>query len=142
KFEDAISFSKKVIDLNVYQLHPNYATLFDYDGNNQQNRERILFGSDRSARSAWVMLAPRSLGGSVRVAPTNVAVNNYETKQGKTIFELGPDSLEIYKRNPNHNNNRDPRLTASVLLPGDVFGGQLLDPFNSKIGRASCRERV
>lgn len=131
RFEDAVSFSKKVIDLNVYQLHTNYATLFNYDGNNQQNPERILFGSERSARAAWVMLAPKSLGGSVRIAPTNVAVNNYETKQGKTIFELGPDSLEIYKRNPNYNNNRDPRLTASVLLPGDVFGGQLLNPFDA-----------
>src|SRR5690606_10382469 len=90
-----------------------------------------FYADGRSARSAWVMLAPKSLGGSIRVSPTNTVVNNYETKQGKTIFELGADSIEVYKRDPNYQNNRDPRLVASILIPGDVFGGQILDPFNS-----------
>lgn len=131
KYEDAITFSKKVIDLNVYKLHPNYATLFNYEGNNQQNTERIFYGSGNSASSAWPMLSPKGLGGNVRIAPTDIAVNNYETKQGKTIFELGADSIDLYKRNPNYNNNRDPRLIASVLLPGTSFGGKVLNPFDS-----------
>ncbi len=133
RYEDAVIYSKKVIDLNIYRLHDDYSTLFNYDGNNAQNPERIINAGARTARSAWVMLAPRSLGGSVRIAPTNTPVNNFETKQGKTIFELGPDSLEIYKRHPNYNNNRDPRLTASILLPGEVFGGQTLKPFDSDV---------
>ena len=41
--------------------------------------------------------------------------------------------MEIDKRHPNYNNNRDPRITASILLPGEVFGGQTLKPFDSDV---------
>ncbi|MGF6925004.1 hypothetical protein QFZ48_000504 [Chitinophaga sp. W2I13] len=41
------------------------------------------------------------------------------------------DSLAYYWKNPLYKNNRDPRLTASVLLPGQTFVNHLLDPFTA-----------
>jgi hypothetical protein len=64
-------------------------------------------------------------------------VNTYETKQGKTLIELGPDSIAIYAKDPNYHNNRDPRLVASVILPGTNYTGIVLKPFEpgmDKIG--------
>ncbi|MNX51676.1 SusD family protein [compost metagenome] len=67
-------------------------------------------------------------------------INSYETKQGKTIYELGPDSLAIYLKDPKYKNNRDPRLAASVLFPDQTYAALVLKPFdlnplnNDKIG--------
>src|SRR5699024_2332148 len=64
--------------------------------------------------------------------------NMYETKQGKTLSELGSDSLNIYEKHPNYKDNRDPRLQASIFYPGEKFQDTyVLDPFNNisdKIG--------
>lgn len=40
----------------------------------------------------WITFAPLGVGGKTCVSPTAAAINNYETKQGKTIWELGMDS--------------------------------------------------
>ena len=51
--------------------------------------------------------------------------------QGKTLDELGPDSLAIYSRDPFYHNNRDPRLFLSVIAPGDstTFSHYTYNPF-------------
>ncbi|RAJ95639.1 putative outer membrane starch-binding protein [Larkinella arboricola] len=135
-YKNAAVTAKKVIDLNVYELYQSadpainsYAALFSYAG--LVNKERVFFFRS-GQRQAFLRLAPKSFGGAnATTSPTLAIVNTYETKQGKTLQELGPDSLAIYTKNPNHNNNRDPRFTASILTPGETFLNRKMDPFST-----------
>lgn len=141
-YDLAVSASKKIIDSKVYRLwtsktnkSKSFNELFSYVG--QLNNERI-FTKQSGCSNTWTSFAPFGVGGETYLSPTNTVVDNFETKQGKTIQELGQDSLKIYQKNPNHNNNRDPRMTASVFIPNEIFPGNYkLDPFNNpsdKIG--------
>lgn len=126
--------SKKVIDSKVYKLWKNtnnialsFSELFSYTG--ELNDERIFF-KENGCNNAWTSFAPYGIGGETYLSPTNTVVDNFETKQGKTIYELGGDSLAIYKKQPNYKNNRDPRMSASVFVPNESFQGKYpLDPF-------------
>lgn len=135
--------SLEIINSKIYKLYlsakPNgnsYEELFSYTG--ELNKERIFY-SQNGAGTAWTTFAPAGIGGETYISPTNTVVDNYETKQGKTIFELGADSLAIYRKNPNYNKNRDPRMDASILYPGEKFQNTYtLDPFfnpTDKIGQ-------
>ncbi len=141
-YELAKTSAKQVIDSKVYKLwmsttnkNDSYAELFSYAG--ELNDERIFF-KENGCSNAWTSFAPFGIGGETYLSPTNTVVNNFETKQGKTIQELGRDSMLIYQQNPNYKNNRDPRLSASVFVPNDRFQNQYtLDPFynpTDKIG--------
>ncbi|QIH36931.1 RagB/SusD family nutrient uptake outer membrane protein [Sphingobacterium sp. DR205] len=141
-YELAKTSAKQVIDSKVYNLwlsttnkNDSYAELFSYAG--ELNDERIFF-KENGCSNAWTSFAPFGIGGETYLSPTNTVVNNFETKQGKTIQELGRDSILIYQQNPNYKNNRDPRLSASVFVPNDRFQNQYtLDPFynpTDKIG--------
>lgn len=133
-YELARFASKKVMDSGVYKLYVNsarpqdsYSELFSYAGEN--NTERIFF-KENGCSNAWTSFAPYGIGGETYLSPTNTVVNNYETKQGKTLSELGRDSILIYQKEPNYRNNRDPRLAASIFVPYEKFQGQYtLDPF-------------
>ncbi|MBV7532150.1 RagB/SusD family nutrient uptake outer membrane protein [Chitinophaga sp. sic0106] len=134
-YPKVIEYAKKLIALNVYDLHysttagvNSYAQLFSYDA--LENKERIMFRRTGNS-GAFFRLAPKSLSGQACNGPTATMVNSYETLQGKTPEELGADSLAVYWKNPLYKNNRDPRLAASVLFPGQTFVNRLLDPFTS-----------
>jgi len=133
-FELARMASNEIIKSKTYKLWRNesniaasYSELFSYAG--ELNEERIFF-KENGAGNAWTSFAPFGIGGETYLSPTNTVVDNYETKQGKSIYDLGADSLAIYRKNPHHNNNRDPRLAASVFVPNERFQNQyVLDPF-------------
>jgi hypothetical protein len=135
KYEVARDAAKKVIDLGVYELYKSsnprnsYADLFLYTG--EVNKERIFFRENTGSGGQWNTFAPLGVGGKTVVSPTASVVNNYETKQGKTIWELGPDSAKIYQKDPNYKTNRDPRLAASLLLPGQTYSSYVLKPFDA-----------
>jgi len=130
--------AKKIIDFGVYSLRKSatlknsYADLFLYVG--EINDERIFFHEVTSGGLQWLTFAPQSTGGKTVVSPTASIVNAYETRHGKTLEELGPDSAAIYAKDPNHNNNRDPRMIASVILPGSTYTGIVLKPFDANAG--------
>jgi hypothetical protein len=109
-------------------LYPDYFKLFQYAGGGSS--EDILF-KQGGEREGFFRNAPKSFGAQACNSPTQALVNTYETLQGKTIQELGPDSLAIYNANPEYNNNRDPRLAASIAIPGEVYMGTLLDPWSA-----------
>ncbi|HEY9260887.1 RagB/SusD family nutrient uptake outer membrane protein [Chitinophaga sp.] len=134
-YANAAITAKKVIDGNAYRLHTspdpnvtNYAHLFSNNGIG--NTEAILFKS-RGQNAGFFRSAPRSLNGQACNSPTAALVNAYETLQGKTIQELGPDSFAIYAANPEYKNNRDPRLKATVIVPGETFCGKTLNPWDN-----------
>ena len=136
RYAEAAAAAKEVIDLGYYQLYSNtaagsYKTLFENAGS--VNLERIMQGlttpqQGAGNRETFLRNAPPGAGGTANVNPTAAIVDAYETKQGKTIQELGPDSVAIYKRNPNYRNNRDPRLSGTIICPGETFY-VLINPF-------------
>lgn len=134
-YEQGREYSKKIINLkksgkSLFALYDGgYDKLFTYEAEGSHNKE-VLFYKREGASYAWNRFAPYSIAGRVTASPTASVVDNFETKQGKTIWEVDRDSLKIYKMNPNVKNNRDPRLTASVILPGETFADQVIDPFN------------
>jgi starch-binding outer membrane protein, SusD/RagB family len=134
KYETARDAAKKVIDLGVYELYKSsnpknsFADLFLYTG--EVNKERIFFREITGSGGQWNTFAPQGVGGKTVVSPTAAVINNYETRQGKTIWELGADSIAIYQKDPNYKTNRDPRLAVSVLLPGQTYSSYVLKPFD------------
>lgn len=127
--------AKKIIDFGAYSLRKSptvknsYADLFLYTG--EVNDERVFFREITGSGNQWNTFAPQGTGGKTVVSPTASMVNAYETKQGKTLEELGPDSLAIYAKDPNYKNNRDPRMIASIILPGTTYTGVILKPFEN-----------
>jgi hypothetical protein len=130
-YAQAAVAAKKVIDLGYYQLYKNTASLKEsyknlFENTGILNNEWIFLGS--ANKETFYRNAPPGAGGTANVNPTGAAVDAYETKQGKTIQELGPDSVAIYEKNPNYRNNRDPRLAATIISPGETFY-VLINPF-------------
>ncbi|MET6996445.1 RagB/SusD family nutrient uptake outer membrane protein [Chitinophaga defluvii] len=143
-YSEAATAARQVIDLKdengaaVYRLHNSgapdrnsYADLFSYNG--KINRERIFMRTN-GLNDIWFRNAPSGVPpGPAQAAtnPTEALANSYETLQGKTLAELGNDSMDIYKKEPNYKNNRDPRLQYTLLYPNEVFEGRKLEPFNA-----------
>jgi hypothetical protein len=136
-YDVARDAAAKIIGTNVYKLYRSekagvnsYAELFSYTG--ELNKERIFFKAN-GCDNAWTTFAPYGIGGETYVSPTAQVVDNFETKQGKTPAELGADSVAVYRKDPNYKNNRDPRLAASILYPGQSFldANYILAPFDN-----------
>lgn len=121
KYTDALTDAKKVIDMNVYEL---------YDGGSPEGfRNMFLPGSDDDPEAILTvnyvngssitgiyypqMLQTPSFGGFHSTAPTQSLVDAFETISGKTIDDptSGYDPDDPY-------NNRDGRLSMSILCPG------------------------
>jgi len=140
-FKEAARYAKIVIDRKGefgYDLHRaadpkvnSYSDLFGYNG--VTSAERIIYKKGANTE-AFFRNAPRSLGGQAVNSPTASLVDSYETLQGKTIAELGADSLAIYTKDPNYRNNRDKRLSSSVLLPNESFINRNFKPFSDEVG--------
>lgn len=128
RYNEAAATAKEVVDLTdpaggkMYELYKpaatdNYLNLFLYKG--EFNKERIL--SNQLQQGVYLRLAPPNAAGTANVNPTQSFVDEYETRQGKTIFELGADSIAAYRKDPNFKNNRDPRMAATIVYPGATF---------------------
>jgi len=110
--------SKAAMDLGYYQLHPNYAQLFSYDG---ETSKEIIFAM-QYLKGIQIHIAFRQLGsrlgaGVSNEVPTQAMVDSYECLDGLTI-DKSPlfDPKHPYK-------NRDPRLAMSIALPGSTYLG-------------------
>jgi hypothetical protein len=145
-YQKAADAAKVVMELKdengrpLYQLYHSsdpsansYSELFSYTG--KINQERIFF-KPNALNDIWFRNAPTGISPGPQQAalnPTASLVNTYETRQGKTLDEMSPDSARIYETYPYYKNNRDPRLAATILYPGEVFAGDSLQPFTSDL---------
>ncbi len=134
-YPHVIEYAQKLIALNVYGLYisPNpkansYSELFGY--NALLNNEEILI-CPSGCNQVFFRYGPASAAGEEVLSPTATLVNTYETRQGKTLQELGADSLKTYWANPLYHNNRDPRMSESIMFSGQKFVGVTLNPFNN-----------
>lgn len=117
-YEKAAEAAKAVIYLKVYSLYPSYAKLFSYEA---ENSSEVIFGKqfvkDQYSNEVINTYGARSLGGNGSdLAPTRSLLDAYEMINGKSITESGSgyDPLNPYK-------DRDPRLSYSVFVPGDIL---------------------
>lgn len=125
RFSDAADAASQVMALNTYSLYPTYKTLFSYAAEN--NAEVILdiqFVSDVYSNNIFQAFAPRSVNANSKWVPTRRIVDAYEMKNGLPITDptSGYDPENPYA-------DRDPRLSYSIFLPGDVLpNGKIFNP--------------
>ncbi|RDC63616.1 RagB/SusD family nutrient uptake outer membrane protein [Adhaeribacter pallidiroseus] len=113
RWEEAAVAAKKVIDLNTYSLFPNYRALFYLE--NEGNTE-VVFDAQYKFPEFTHSLDV-SLDQQLGSAPLPGLVDDYYATDGLPIA-----SSTVY--NPAKPfENRDPRLQATVIIPGTTFKG-------------------
>lgn len=116
QYQKAADAAKAVMDLNIYALQPDYASLFK-KGAEYANKEVILeyIYSVTRTHAFFSLVAPTTIVASKNPTlvfnTTRLLVDAYETVNGLTPANDPAWSIEDpYK-------NRDPRLYATVWLP-------------------------
>ncbi len=125
-YEAAITDFQKVMGLG-YSLFPSYEDLFRKS--NENNSEVILDvqykETSEFSDQNWLLgvIIPASMGGWSLLAPTQSMVDAYEMTNGKTIDDptSGYNPEKPYE-------NRDPRLKASIIYPGQLYEGSFYNP--------------
>lgn len=117
-WETAAAASKALMDLNSYTLYPSYRDLFLKVG---QHSKEVIWSFPRSATfnrvSDYQYEISRLAGGFASSIPTLELIDSYECTDGKTI-----DKSSLYNpKNPFV--NRDPRLKATIVTPGENWLG-------------------
>jgi hypothetical protein len=110
---------KRIIESGIYQLDDDYSSLFTYQ--NAHSKERILY-IQYSISTNYTHKIPANLfsrmgsGWSNKVPPQSL-VDSYFALDGLPINESPLyDPTNPFK-------NRDPRLEATIVLPGSTFLG-------------------
>lgn len=128
----AADAAKTLIDSNTYELYPSYKNLFTEDvvlssSNKEQIFTRCHLVLAGNATSYVRDAGPRCIGGWSTMVPTQNLVDSYECTDGKKIDESPLyDKLHPYE-------NRDPRMRASLVLPGDMWCGYIFDTRKDKL---------
>jgi len=114
----AADAAKKVMDLKSYNLYSSYRNLFLRVG---QHSSEVIMSFPRSAAFGQFYdiqyTISRNAGGYASNIPTLELIDSYECTDGKTI-----DKSPLYNfKKPFE--NRDPRLKATVVTPGENWLG-------------------
>jgi hypothetical protein len=126
-YADCVTDCQAVMKLGVYKLFPSYGGMFTLQNmdNSGVILDRQYKENDNSFGSLGVMPSS-SYGGWSSIDPTQSLVDAYEMINGKTIDDptsgFNPD--DPYK-------NRDPRLEATLVYPGELYGGKYYDPLDA-----------
>src|SRR5690554_767729 len=126
RWQAAADAAKAVIDLNIYELYPDYKELFMEAG--AWNPEIIWARPtnseiDREARIEQLFY-PNGWEGFGQVHPIQNLVDDYEMKNGKKIEEEGSgyDPQDPYV-------DRDPRFYYTILYNGAPFKERTIETF-------------
>lgn len=120
EWNKVLEYCDKIDELDMYTLFPSYYGLFQFE--NEGNSETLFALSFMDGAFSQGSVFDRywqpqnikyGIDGSNSVAPTQLLVDQYETKDGSPVNPAKP-----YE-------NRDPRLDFSILRPGAFFQGQL-----------------
>ena len=122
KWADAATAAKEVIDLGVYDLYSDYGGTFEEA--NEDNIE-VIFDIQyipTTQAQPWPSSA-LSLSSWPTANVTADMINSYYMTNGQPITSAssGYNAQDPFK-------NRDPRLAASVVLPGSQFGSGTFIP--------------
>ncbi|WP_158795310.1 RagB/SusD family nutrient uptake outer membrane protein [Pedobacter sp. L105] len=134
QYAEAAAAAKVVMDMNLYQLYPDYYAFFQKDGD-YSSEDILSFGYTLSVHqnSLRDILGSQALmNGRNIMDPTAELVADYESKNGYYPYTKDPGYVPT-----DPFNNRDPRLRESILCPGDIFAYPQFpdinqyDPFNN-----------
>src|SRR5690606_3725686 len=121
-WQAARTLLEEIISDNIFSLSDSYEDLFTTDGQAKASVSReIMFATQYLAPNSVHRLRPGAggldieLGWFALMQPYKNLVDDYEMKDGKRPEE----SAHYNSANPYQ--NRDPRLYATVRLPGDVW---------------------
>ena len=126
KWQKAADAAKAVIDLNKYQLYPDYKGMFQEAHN--YNSEMIWVRPfnhivDPITTGIELRLYPNGFNGFGQIEPLQNLVDQYETLNGK----LPADDPTYNSQNPYV--NRDPRFYATILYDGAPFKDRTIETF-------------
>lgn len=119
KWEIAESAAKEVIDMGAYRLHDDFSELFTYAGENSPEiiwSHQYLKAAKKTTIIARNIMSRNSKGYSMKV-PTQALVDSYMCTDGLAI-----DKSPLYDPKKPFE-NRDPRLSQTIALPGTIFYG-------------------
>ena len=116
KWDEAATVTKQVMDMNIYDLYPNSVDLFTEA---QENNIEVIFDIQyipTTQSQPWPSQA-FVLGTWQTSNITADLINSYYMTNGKPITDAtsGYNDQDPFK-------NRDPRLDATVVLPGTKYG--------------------
>jgi starch-binding outer membrane protein, SusD/RagB family len=126
RYSDAAIAAKQVIDLNAYNIYPNYSKLFTYEA---ENNSEVIFDKQYIKSTAknnlFLIMCTNSEypGSTANLVPTKQVIDLYQMKNGKEITDptSGFDPYNPYL-------NRDPRLKYNFVVVGSVlFNGKTYD---------------
>lgn len=123
KHQEVAKTTQEIIDLGVYELFNDYASLFEQanEGNAEVISDIQYIQNDFGYTSLGIML-PNSIGGWSSIVPLQSLVDSYEAMDGRPISESSVyDEQQPYL-------NRDPRLSATIVYPGASYNGKYFDP--------------
>lgn len=140
----AAADAQAIMNLHIYSLYPDYYSFFQKDGD--YSAEDILHygygvGSSTQNNLAATLGSKDLEKGQNIMDPTAELVNDYESANGYYPYTDDP------AYNPHAPfDNRDPRLTASILYPGVIFPYaefsylNQYDPFNNTGDRIGAQQ--
>ncbi len=133
RWDVAARLAQDIIKSDKYRLHPVYGDLFNYkaDKNNDEFiLEMDMESHNNSATRSFEHLAPqyRTGRGQSYCVPLKGLVDAYWTLQGDPIDKSPLHTKQEYELDPKL--NRDPRLAASIFVPGDEFVNEPIDIYD------------
>jgi hypothetical protein len=127
-FQEAADAAQSVMNLGLYQLHPDFRALFTNSG---EGNSEVIFDyqvvAGQNGWRAWRGFAPASMGGEVDLTPTRALVDKFLMNDGLPFSQsplYNPDPEKMYE-------NRDPRFYATVLYPTAPFNNAVYNSFPS-----------
>ncbi len=129
-YETALTYAKAIEESGQFSLPTSlsYADAFLVD--NQINSETIFSHTYLESTSMDLYLPPfmpNAIGGWSSVVPTVDLAEAYEMSDGRTIEEAEADG-DYDESNPFV--NRDPRLRATILYPGQIYCSDYEDSYS------------
>lgn len=123
RWAEAAATAKEIMNLNEYELHPNFEELFVAEFNNQ-TKEVILaqqYAAVVNTHQIVRAFAPVYLGGFALILPTPQLEQSFEMIDGLSIHES-----PLYDHT-NPFDNRDPRYYHTFIWHGRDYNGPILD---------------
>lgn len=143
KWDVASDYYKKVMNLGVYGLHDDYSALFTQDG---ESSDEIVFGvrfegpglREGSSFAGHWNTPIEAINGTLDLAKTYYSVDGRPTNESP-LYNEGVNDLENNKPDSLRYKNRDPRLKATLFVPGMKWGNSDAEFFG---GAAPSRSLV
>lgn len=128
EWEKAAEAARNIMELNQYELEPLYADLFRVS--HADSREIIL--AEQHIRQVYGFgvghMYNNADGGWSSIVPTQNLIDMYEMANGLTKEEPESDYDPVHPFA-----GRDPRMAMSVLYPGQMWGGKVLNTLDEKL---------